>query len=77
MVRPSLVIVTSPKLSTSILSMPFGPRELFTLSATIFAAIMFVRCASFPLDRFDPSFNIKTGTPPACPAVDKFVITSF
>jgi hypothetical protein len=57
--------------------MPFGPRELLTVSATIFAAIMFVCWASFPLERLEPSFNTKTGTPPACPAPDKSVTSPF
>jgi hypothetical protein len=50
--------------------MPFGPRELLTLSATILAASMFVCRASRPLDRFEPSFKTRTGTPPA-DCVDK------
>jgi hypothetical protein len=69
-------MVTSPKLSTSILSIPFGPRALFTLSATILAAIMFVCWASFPLERLEPSFNIRTGTPPVA-GDDKPLTTSF
>jgi hypothetical protein len=40
MVAPSLVMTTSPMLSTSILSMPFGPRVVRTASATAFAAAM-------------------------------------
>jgi hypothetical protein len=44
--------------------MPLGPRALFTTSATTFAASMLLFCASFPLERFEPSFNTKTGTPP-------------
>jgi hypothetical protein len=43
--------------------MPFGPRELFTASATIRAAIMFACCASLPLERDEPSFKIRTGIP--------------
>src|SRR5207244_13129870 len=39
-VAPSLVIVTSPKLSTIILSIPRGPRVVFTTSETIRAALM-------------------------------------
>jgi len=39
-VAPSFVIVTSPNESTSILSMPRGPRELFTISEISFAAAM-------------------------------------
>ena len=33
-VAPSLVMVTSPMSSTSILSRPTGPREVFTMFAT-------------------------------------------
>jgi hypothetical protein len=58
-------MVTSPKLSTSILSMPFGPRELFTVSAIMRAAIMLVCWASLPLERLEPSFNTRTGIPDA------------
>jgi hypothetical protein len=32
---------------------------------------MFVCCASFPLERLEPSFNTNTGTPPADPGADK------
>ena len=42
-VAPSLVMVTSPSESTSILSMPLGPREVFTSSAISFAAWMLLR----------------------------------
>lgn len=38
-VAPSFVIVTSPMSSTSILSKPTGPRELFTMFAIDAAAI--------------------------------------
>ena len=69
-VLPSLVIVTSPKLSTSILSMPLGPRALFTDSATILAAIMFACCASLPLERDAPSLSMRTGVP--ANSVDNF-----
>jgi hypothetical protein len=51
--------------------MPFGPNALFTVSATIFAAIMLVCCASLPLLLLEPSFSTKTGTPPACADDDK------
>jgi hypothetical protein len=51
--------------------MPLGPKELLTVSATILAAIMLVCCASFPLERLEPSFNTRTGTPPADPCADK------
>ena len=39
-VAPSFVITTSPILSTSILSIPFGPNVDLTASATAFAAAM-------------------------------------
>ena len=39
-VAPSLVIVTSPSESTSILSMPRGPSEVLTISEISFAACM-------------------------------------
>jgi hypothetical protein len=53
----------SPKLSTSILSIPFGPRALFTDSATICAAMMLACWASCPLDRDAPSRSMRTGVP--------------
>jgi len=40
MVTPSLVIVTDPMESTSILSIPFGPSVDWTASATARAALM-------------------------------------
>ena len=73
MVAPSLVITTSPMLSTSILSIPFGPNVDLTASATAFAAAMLLLCAVLPLVRVVPSFKIKIGccelviqTPLAC-----------
>lgn len=39
MVAPSFVMVTSPMSSTSILSKPSGPSELFTMLAIELAAI--------------------------------------
>lgn len=38
MVAPSLVIITSPSGLTSILSIPFGPRDVFKRFATVTAA---------------------------------------
>lgn len=64
-VRPSLVMVTSPKLSTSILSMPFGPSALLTVSATMRAASMLACWASRPLLLLAPSRKMSTGVP-AC-----------
>src|SRR5713101_9337240 len=63
-VAPSLVIVTSPIVLTSILSMPRGPSVVRTVSATIFAAVMLFLWASLPVVRPVPSFRIRTGTPP-------------
>ncbi len=60
-VAPSLVMVTSPIESTSILSMPLGPREDFTIPAMILAALMLFLRASFPLVSEAPSFRIMTG----------------
>ena len=48
MVSPSLVIVTSPATSTSILSMPLGPNVDFTMFDTAIAAVIFICNASFP-----------------------------
>ena len=47
-VTPSFVITMSPKESTSILSMPFGPSVDLTASATDLAAAMFACCAPLP-----------------------------
>ena len=60
---PSLVIVMSPRLSMSILSIPRGPSVVRKTSAIIRAAMMLFFCASLPLRRAVPSFNIKTGCP--------------
>ncbi|MPM66314.1 hypothetical protein SDC9_113221 [bioreactor metagenome] len=65
MVAPSFVITTSPIESTSILSIPLGPRVVLTASATAFAAIMLLLWASLPLVRLLPSFKMKIG----CPAI--------
>ena len=62
-VAPSFVIVTSPKPSTSILSIPRGPNDVLTNCATSVAANMLFFCASFPLVSLEPSFKIKTGWP--------------
>ncbi len=61
MVAPSFVIVTSPSESTSILSIPLGPRLLWTTSAMIFAAAMLFFWASRPLLSVAPSFSKITG----------------
>ena len=65
-VAPSFVMTTSPIESTNILSIPFGPRVDLTAAAIVFAASMFLLCASLPLVRSLPSFNINTGVPPNC-----------
>src|SRR5271156_6704427 len=64
MVAPSLVMVTSPIESTSILSMPRGPIEVLTISAISFAAWMLFLWASLPLDWLLPSLRMRTGVPP-------------
>nr|QNO53751.1 hypothetical protein ONPGGGGH_00050 [Methanosarcinales archaeon ANME-1 ERB6] len=69
MVAPSFVITTSPRESTSILSIPFGPKVVRTAEATAFAAFMFVLCASLPRVRSLPSLNTNTGIPPNCPTI--------
>jgi len=69
---PSLVIVISPKLSISILSIPLGPRVVFSTSPITRAAIMLFFCASLPLLRVVPSFRIRTGCPE--PVVVKYAI---
>ncbi len=61
MVTPSFVIVMSPKLSTIILSMPFGPSVVRTVSATSLAARMLFFWAFLPLVRCVPSGMIKIG----------------
>ncbi len=62
-VAPSFVITTSPKLSTSILSIPFGPKVDFTASPITFAASMLDLLASLPLTLCVPSLRIITGVP--------------
>ena len=61
MVTPSFVTTMSPRESTSILSMPFGPSVVRTVSATSFAAMMLVRCAFLPWVRWAPSGRMKMG----------------
>ena len=61
MVAPSFVIVTSPRESTSILSIPFGPRLVFTISEIILAAAMLFLWASRPLVSLAPSLSKTTG----------------
>ncbi len=63
-VAPSLVMVMSPRLSMSILSMPLGPRVVFRTSAMICAASMLLLRASRPLVLSVSSFRITTGCPP-------------
>ncbi len=63
-VTPSLVMTTSPRLSTSILSMPRGPRVDLTASATAFAAAMLLNCAPLPLSLLVPSLSTRMGVPP-------------
>mmetsp|Transcript_46781 Transcript_46781/g.106181 ORF Transcript_46781/g.106181 Transcript_46781/m.106181 type:complete len:261 (-) Transcript_46781:51-833(-) len=48
MVAPSLEMRTSPLGSWIILSMPFGPKDVLTVSATALAARMFVMRTSMP-----------------------------
>jgi len=64
MVTPSLVMVTSPTVSTIILSMPLGPRVLLTMSATVLAALMLLYWASFPRSLLVPSLRIIIGVLP-------------
>src|SRR2546428_25613 len=62
-VTPSFVMTTSPRESTSILSIPRGPRVLRTASATAFAAAMLLNWAPFPFSRRVPSFSTKICVP--------------
>ncbi len=64
MVTPSLVITISPSESTSILSIPLGPRLDRTALAMLFAASILFFMASLPVSLFDPSFNMNIGCPP-------------
>ena len=68
-VAPSFVITTSPIESTSILSIPFGPRVDLTASLMAFAAMMLFPCAPRPLSLFVPSFNTIIG---CCPVIISF-----
>jgi len=72
---PSFVIVMSPRLSMSILSMPRGPNVDFRTSPTTRAAIMLFLWASFPLLLVVPSFSMRTGCPDG--VVVKYAILSF
>jgi hypothetical protein len=47
--------------------MPLGPKLVRTITATVFAAIMLFFCASLHLVSLAPTFNNKTGIPPADP----------
>eukprot|EP00733_Pompholyxophrys_punicea_P002379 Pompholyxophrys_punicea_v1_NODE_1808_length_545_cov_30.157143.p2 type:complete len:113 gc:universal NODE_1808_length_545_cov_30.157143:60-398(+) len=53
-VAPSLVTVTSPISSTSILSRPTGPNELFRMFAMATAAVTFCARTSSPAIRSPP-----------------------
>src|SRR5208283_2725923 len=64
MVAPSLLIVTSPNPSTSILSIPLGPIDERTDSAITRAASMFPRCPSRPCILEVPSLSIMAVWPP-------------
>ena len=66
MVAPSLVMVTSPSESTSILSRPRGPRLVRTRSATRRAAAMLLFCASRPFCCSALSFRTSTGPCGVC-----------
>src|SRR4030042_115151 len=66
MVAPSLVMTTSPRVSTSILSMPLGPSVVLTASATALAAAMVDLWASLPLLLNVPPGSIRMGCPPIC-----------
>ena len=63
MVAPSFVMITSPSLDWIILSMPFGPSDERTASATPLAAMMFALRTSCSLAR-----SWKRPPPPAAPA---------
>src|SRR3972149_973204 len=62
-VTPSFVMTTSPRLSTSILSLPRGPNVERTASATAFAAAMLLNCAPLPRSRRVPSFKTRICVP--------------
>ena len=64
MVTPSLVMTTSPTESTSILSIPLGPRLLLTASEIALAAEMLLNWASLPFSLFVPSLRMITGALP-------------
>src|ERR1035441_489240 len=72
---PSFVIVMSPRLSISILSMPRGPKVVFSTSPITRAAIMLFLWASLPLLRVVPSLRMRTGCPEF--VVVKYAILSF
>ena len=77
MAAPSLVMVMSPRLSMSILSMPRGPRVVLRTSPMTRAAMMLFLWASLPRFRVVPSLRMRTGCPD--PVVVKYAIslTSF
>eukprot|EP00004_Rigifila_ramosa_P012773 TRINITY_DN2790_c0_g1_i3.p1 TRINITY_DN2790_c0_g1~~TRINITY_DN2790_c0_g1_i3.p1 ORF type:complete len:650 (+),score=158.03 TRINITY_DN2790_c0_g1_i3:1287-3236(+) len=72
MVAPSLVIVTSPSGFWSILSRPFGPRDVLRMLATVRAARMLAFCASTPFTRvlFSCSRMMMNGRPNSSNASD-------
>ena len=61
-VAPSLVILISPIESTSILSIPLGPKLVLTNSATILAAVILFLLASLSFVSVVPSFKTRIGT---------------
>ena len=60
-VTPSFVTTTSPSPSTSILSIPFGPSVVLTVSANTFPANMLFLCASLPKALVVPSGKMING----------------
>ena len=54
-------MITSPIESTSILSIPLGPKVDLTASAIAFAAAILFCVAFLPLSLCVPSFKITTG----------------
>ena len=60
-VTPSLVTTISPSPSTNILSIPFGPKVVLTVSANTLPAKMLVLCASLPNNLLVPSGKMKIG----------------
>src|SRR5919106_1392388 len=69
-VAPSFVIVTSPMLFTSILSIPLGPRLVRTISAIVFAAVMLFLCAWLPFVSELPYLKRTIGIGCCCCCID-------